>query len=363
MRAAVMRDQKLFVEDIDAPEPGDGQVLVKTLACGICGSDLHALHHADQMSEMARRSGSDASAFDTSRNVVMGHEFSAEILDHGPNTEKTFKPGTRVCSFPITFSMTDGIRSIGYSNDVPGGYGEQMILNEMLLTEIPNGLASDVAALTEPSAVGEHAVVKANLTDEDVPIVIGCGPVGLAVIAALKARGVGPVIAADFSAARRKLAELMGADVVVNPKDHSPYDAWADKAIPEGYDPKSPLNMLGMGPQPKPCVLFECVGVPGVIHQMMEGAPRNARIVVVGVCMEKDHLEPLWGIMKEINMQFVLGYTPDEFKQSLFNIAEGHINVAPMITGTVGVSGIPQAFEDLSNPEQHAKIMVEPWRD
>src|SRR3546814_3842072 len=99
--------------------------------------------------------------------------------------------------------------------------------------------ASDLAALTEPMAVGWHAVEKSNLTPEDMPLVIGCGPVGLAVIAALKIKGVHPIIAADFSPARRKLAEVMGADIVIDPAKQSPYKAWTDEATPEDFDPSS----------------------------------------------------------------------------------------------------------------------------
>ena len=82
---------------------------------------------------------------------------------------------------------------------------------------MPNGLPADQAALTEPMAVGWHAVESARLTQQDVPLVIGCGPVGLAVIAGLKVKGLHPIIAADFSPARRALALRMGADIVVDP--------------------------------------------------------------------------------------------------------------------------------------------------
>lgn len=363
MRAAIMRNHRIVVDDIADPEPGEGQVLVKTLACGICGSDLHALHHADRMVEVAERAGGVGQGMDLGRDIVMGHEFCAEVLDHGPGTQKTLKPGTRVCSIPVNLSLTTGMDSIGYSNTAPGGYGELMTLTEMLLLEVPNGLSTELAALTEPMAVGEHAVVKAQLTGEEVPIVIGCGPVGLAVIAALKRRGIGPIVAADFSAKRRALAEALGADEVVDPAQASVYEGWRSHAEPEGYDAKNPLAVLGIGPQPKPAIVFECVGVPGIVQDIMVNTARNARIVVVGVCMEPDHFEPIYGIVKELNLQFVFGYAPEEFAATLTNIAEGHINAAPLLTGAVGLNGVAQAFDDLANPEAHAKILIEPWRE
>jgi threonine dehydrogenase-like Zn-dependent dehydrogenase len=360
MRAAIFRNGDIVVDTMPDPVPGEGQVVAKTLACGICGSDLHAFHHAEAMVDAAARSGTTF-RMDPKRDIVFGHEFCAEILDHGPGTEKTLKPGTRVCSVPVTFT-SKGLNTVGYSNDVPGGFAEHVLLSEMLLLEVPNGLPTEHAALTEPMAVGWHAVQRANLTKDDIPLVIGCGPVGLAVIAGLKIAGVHPIIAADFSPARRKLAEAMGADIVVDPSRSSPYKRWEEEATPEGYDPEALITLLGLGPQMRPGVIFECVGVPGVIQQILEGAPRSARIIVVGVCMEPDRFEPFFGINKELKMEFVLGYTPDEFALTLRHIAEGQINVEPLITGRVGAGEVKAAFSELSNPERHAKILVEPWR-
>jgi threonine dehydrogenase-like Zn-dependent dehydrogenase len=360
MRACTMRDHKLVVDTLPDPEPDSGQVLVKTLACGICGSDLHMLKHADRMLDIGRRSG-QGDGMDLARDVVMGHEFCAEILEFGADTSQSLKAGARVCSMPIAFGSR-GAGTVGYSNDFPGGYGELMVLNEMLLLEVPNGLSTERAALTEPMAVGYHAVEKGQLAGGEVPIVIGCGPVGLAVIAALKLKGCGRIIASDFSPMRRAMAEQMGADVVLNPADHSPYQKWEEIAVPEGLDLKNPLVAMMAQAQIKPCVIFECVGVPGLLQQVLEGAPRNARVVVVGVCMEVDRIEPMFGINKELNLQFVLGYAPDEFATTLHNIAEGRVDVDPLITGKIGVEGVPEAFEELASPDRHAKILVEPWR-
>jgi threonine dehydrogenase-like Zn-dependent dehydrogenase len=359
MRAAVMRDRRIVVDDVAEPVPGPGQVLVKTLACGICGSDLHMLKFADRLLEMARRTG-QPQRMDLARDVVMGHEFCAEVLDYGPNTQGRFKPGTHVCSMPVAIGP-DGAEGIGYSNRLPGGYGERMVLSEMLLLEVPGGLSAEHAALTEPMAVGEHAVAKARPEPDDLPLVIGCGPVGLAVICALKVRGLGPIVAADFSPMRRGLAEKIGADVVVDPAAQSPYTRWQDLARPEGFDPASPFAMMG-GPQMRPGIVFECVGVPGVLQQIFEGSYRGARVVVAGVCMENDRLEPMHGINKELAVQFVLGYTPEEFAGTLRNLADGKIPAEPIITGKIGVEGTPAAFEELGRADRHAKILVEPWR-
>jgi len=359
MKAAVMRDRALVVDDVPEPTPAAGEVLVRTLACGICGSDLHALKHADRMVESARRTGSPFT-LDVARDLVMGHEFCAEIVDFGPDTTRGLRPGTRVCSLPLLLRGSD-VLMVGYSNDTPGGYAEYMRLTEALLMEVPNGLAPQHAALTEPMAVGLHAVEMARLDRNDVPLVIGCGPVGLAVIAALRLRDARPIVAADFSPRRRELAAALGADVVVDPAERSPYESWRDVALWKGDDAPPHLPWFP-GPALRPAVVFECVGVPGVIHQIMAAAPVHARIVVVGVCMESDRIEPTHGINKELNVQFVLGYSPEEFARTLYTLAEGKIPVEPLITGSVGIDGVPRAFEDLASPERHAKILVEPQR-
>jgi threonine dehydrogenase-like Zn-dependent dehydrogenase len=262
---------------------------------------------------------------------------------------------------PLTITGTT-VHGLGYNNDIPGGFAQYMPLAERMLLPVPNGLSADKAALTEPIAVGWHAVQSARIGSEDIPLVVGCGPVGLSVIAALKVKGVRPIIAADFSPGRRALAEAMGADIVVDPARNSPFETWQREAAPEGYDGSRYAQLFGLGPKLRPAVIFECVGVPGVIQHIIDGAAAGARIVVVGVCMETDHFEPFFGILKQVNIQFVLAYTAQEFAESLHLIAEGKVDVAPLITGTVGLEGVKGAFAELANPERHAKILVDPWQ-
>jgi len=346
VKAAVLRGGRMVVDDVPDPVPGEGQVLVQTKACGICGSDLHAAKHADRMVELTREATASANAamtplvFDSGRDLVMGHEFAAEVLEAGPGTAGV-SPGQTVVSLPVVADQR-GIHAVGYSNDYPGGYAERMLLSAGLLLEVPNGLDARRAALTEPMAVGVHAVNRADIAPGTAALVIGAGPVGLAVIAALKVKGIEPIVAADFSPRRRALASTMGADEVVDPREERGIDAW------RRVDGRHPL------------VIFEAVGVPGVIDQAMRAAPPQTQIVVVGVCMETDQMQPFMGITKELTVKFSMAYDPMEFASTLHSIAEGQVDVAPMISGTVGIDGVPQAFEDLANPDVHAKIVVEP---
>jgi threonine dehydrogenase-like Zn-dependent dehydrogenase len=359
MRAAVFRNGSIVVDTLPDPKPVEGQVLVRTRACGICGSDLHAARHTRQFVDMAKRAG-NRWAMDADRDVVFGHEFCCEVVEYGPRTPARLAPGTLVCSMPLTLAG-ETVQGIGYSNDIAGGFAQYMPLADRMLLPVPNGLPAASAALTEPMAVGWHAVQQARLAPEDVPLVIGCGPVGLAVIAGLVIKNVHPIIAADFSPTRRELALKIGADVVIDPAQTSPYESWQQAATPPGYDPSRYAQLFGTGPKQRPGVIFECVGVPGVIQQVLEGAPAGARVVVVGVCMQTDRFEPFFGIVKQLNVQFVLAYTAQEFAESLHHIAEGKVDITPMVTGSVGLNGVSDAFAELANPEKHAKVMVDPW--
>lgn len=351
MRATVMTNWELRVDDIEMPTAGPGQVLTKVLACGICGSDLHLVKHgeewrrlSDELADVNAEARSPdeppTNMFEPSGDLVMGHEFCCEVVELGPGVEH-LAVGDTVVSMPVVFDAA-GVHPIGFSNIYPGGYAEYMVLNELLALKVPTGLPYRMAALTEPLSVGVHAVAKSGIAPGDAAIVIGLGPVGLACIAAMKMLGIGPIVGADFSPARRALAEQLGCDEVVDPNVETAIRAWR--------------RIDGS----KPLVVFEAVGVPGMIEHTMRMAPRDSRILIVGACMQEDHVHPMLGIGKELSLQFVLGYTPEEFAMSLGAIADERVDLSVLLTGTVGIDDIPQAFEDLANPEVHAKILVEP---
>ncbi|GEP37482.1 dehydrogenase [Nocardioides psychrotolerans] len=380
MKAVTCQGGVLDVADVPDPEPARGQVLLDVLACGICGSDLHARHHCDDMAQDAAESGYDA-FMRSDESVVMGHEFCGEVVDHGPRTRRRFKPGTPVVAMPL-LRNAGGVHTTGLSTLAPGAYAEQVVVQDALTFAVPNGLDPHAAALTEPMAVALHAVRRGQVGKRQVAFVIGCGPIGLAVIAMLKATGVRTVVASDFSAGRRALATTVGADVVVDPAVESPYTCFEGRFITAAglfelavgtmeklrAVPMLPWSKVmqaaeAAGANPSGPVVFECVGVPGIIGQIVAAAPLYSRVVVVGVCMGADQLRPAIAINKEIDLRFVLGYTPREFHDALQLLGEGTVDPTPLITGTVGLGGVDAAFTALGDPEQHAKILVVPRSD
>lgn len=382
MKALFCHHTQLSVEQAQPLTPAKGQVLLEVMRCGICGSDLHMQHHADHMHELTSKVGFEGVAKNSDK-FVFGHEFCGKILDYGPKTRKQFKADTLVCAMPLLKVGDLGYQSTGLSPNASGGYAEQVLVEKSLMFAVPNGLNVDSAALTEPMAVALHAVRRSKIKTHEPAIVIGCGPVGLGVIAMLKASGVKTVIASDFSLNRRKLAEQCGADYLIDPKQQSPFQNWKDfgllgnasEALNFGLGVFEKVNALPipwwhawrmaekLGAMPKRPVIFECVGVPGVLQQIIEGAPLFSSIVVVGVCMQSDRIEPALAINKELEMKFVLGYTPLEFRDSLYMLAEGKLKVDHLITGIVGLDGVENAFAALKDPEQHAKILVDPKKE
>ncbi len=378
MKAVTVTKAVLSVGEVDLPAPERGQLVLDVVRCGICGSDLHARHHADALADIGAEIGYDGLMRSTDR-IVLGHEFSGIVAERGKGTR--LAEGTPVVSFPLLRKGKD-IHATGLSAHAPGAYAEKVLVQDALTFAIPNGLPTDLAALTEPMAVGLHAVRRGEVGNGQVAIVIGCGPVGLSVISMLKAQGVKTVVASDFSAGRRALATVCGADVVVDPATESPYSAATGHghlvSAPDVFElgvstveklrkiPALPwhavwraADKLGAA-NPKHPVIFECVGVPGVIEEIISTAPAFSRVVVVGVCMEPDKFRPAMAINKEIDLRFVLGYTPLEFYDALQILADGKADPEPLVTGVVGLEGVAGAFDALRDPETHAKILIDP---
>ena len=359
MRAMVMRGSNLVIEDVPVPKPGPNQVLARVLACGICGSDLHAAKHMDRMIATAKQDPRSAwYSRDANPGIVMGHEFVAEVVEAGPGAE-TWTAGMRVTSMPVvpTTESPNGYQSIGYSPEIPGAYGEYIVMAAALLLPVADHISDEVAATTEPCAVGLHAVREAKLTPEDTALVMGAGPIGLMTLLWLKREGIPYVAVSDYSAERRELARVLGADDVFDPAAVNVAEA-LDAALPRPQG-RAGESYGGVAAVAAPSVIFECVGVPGTLQQAIELIQVRGRIVVVGVCMEEDRITPLLGINKQATLTFVLGYTAAEYAETLQAFADGLVDPSPLVTRKVTLDELPATFAALADPRD-CKVLVVP---
>lgn len=350
MRAAVLRGGVVRPQVVDDPVPGPGQVLVRSLACGICASDLHFMDHP----EAGADDDSGMSTYNQDAAIIMGHEYCAEVVDYGPQTRREVPAGTRVSSLPILV-VQDGRKIIGQNPESPGGFGEYFLLTEALIRVVASGLPSAVVCVADAIAVGWSAASRAQLTASEVPLVIGCGAIGLSVIATLKALGAGPIVAADFVASRRETAQAMGADVVVDPAGVSPFRTWRDVA----GDPEQGARELMAAGGPG-CVAFECVGVPGVLDSIIRSGERGTRIFSMGGPPDGEFLHTLTAKRKGISIQFGGGPSMTHWDEAFEEVCSGRLDVRPMLGRTVGIDEVPDALNASRDANGPARIVVIP---
>ena len=338
MRAMVLRGKQLSIEDVGRPAPGPGQVLARVRACGICGSDLHYARYAEALQAASRAERGVLANASADEALVMGHEFVAEIAELGEGVS-SWQTGDRVVSVPTLIGAAgEGAQSIGYSSRYPGAYGEYIVMSAALLLRVPPSLPDRLAALTEPCAVALHAVREGRVQPGERVLVMGAGPIGLLTMLWLKRDSV-TVVVSDPAATRRELAARLGADLVVDPGRE---------------DVSSVLGDTGGAPP----VVVECVGIEGTVQQAMTLVARRGRVIVAGVCMVEDRIRPLLAINKQLTLQFVLGYAPEEFAEALAALADGSIDGEPVVTRTVGLDDLPAAFASLGDPTD-CKVVLE----
>jgi threonine dehydrogenase-like Zn-dependent dehydrogenase len=343
MKAAYIQNGTVHVGEMPEPVPAKGQALVRTHSCGMCASEQHFLHAGQNVIDLSNKFGGPYAGLDLARPFVPGHEYVGEVIDYGPGSRRTVKPGRRVTSVPV-MRQANGHSVIGFSHDCPGGFGEYMLLDETVLMEVPSDLDDDLAAMTEPLAVGLEHARRGLPTKEDVALVVGCGAIGLGVIAGLKLMGIAPIVAADFHPGRRENAIRMGADIAVDPRELSPY---------------APIPDLG---NRRATLVYECVGMPGLLQQIIEGVGFGARIVMGGYCMEKDGYFVFAAQNKRLTVHFAAGEEAQDMELALRSIADGTIDVAPWVGARIGLGGVAQALAEMSGPLAPIRSVIDPRR-
>jgi 2-desacetyl-2-hydroxyethyl bacteriochlorophyllide A dehydrogenase len=341
MKAAYIQKGGVHVGDMPDPIPAKGQALIRTHSCGMCASDAHFLTAGQNIINLSKQFGGPYAGLDLSRPFVPGHEYVGEVIDYGTGSKRQVKPGRKVTSIPIM--RAGGAHAVvGFSHECPGGFGEYMLLDEDYMIEVPPDLDDDLAAMTEPLAVGLEHARRGNPTKEDVVLVIGCGAIGLGVIAGLKLQGMAPIIAADFHADRRTIALSMGADIAIDPRELSPY---------------GPIPDLG---NRQPNLIYECVGLPGLLQQIVQSVGFGARIVMGGYCMEQDHLYIFAAQNKRLTVHFAGGEEAQDMELALKSIADGKIDVTGWLGTRIGLSGVGKALAEISGPLAPVRTVVDP---
>jgi threonine dehydrogenase-like Zn-dependent dehydrogenase len=349
MRAAVLRGGSVEVREIEDPVPGRGQLLVRSLACGICASDLHFMDHPG----VDASDDTGLSNHDPDADIVMGHEYCAEIVDYGPDTIRRWKLGARVSSIPALV-VDGGIRVVGQSPEAPGGFGEYFLLTEAMVQLVPSDLRDELVSIADAISVGWSYVKRASVKPREIPLVVGCGAIGLSAVASLKRLGIGPIVAVDFVASRRATAVELGADMVIDPAELSPYAGWRQLA----YGSADPVrDIMGMLDLPG-CVVFECVGVPGVLNSIIQGCERASRIFSAGGPPEGDHLATMVAKRKGLNIQFGGGPSMTHWNEAFQEVCSGRLDVAPMFGRTLGLDEVPAALDEARDANGPARLVV-----
>jgi (R,R)-butanediol dehydrogenase/meso-butanediol dehydrogenase/diacetyl reductase len=335
MKAAVFQGvhQPLTVENLPDPEPaGPHDVVVQVARCGICGSDLHI---------------AEDPTFGVPAGVVLGHEYAGEVVAVGTSV-KSVKVGDRVTVNPLTscgqcaaclagdLSMCNEMAVGG------GGYGQYSLVKEHQCVRMPEGLSLDDGAIVEPMAVGLRAVNLAQLQSGARVMVLGAGPIGLAVTYWARRMGAGKIAVTASSNRRADLAKEMGASVFLTP----------------GENPIEEMNQALGGP---PEVVFECVGKVGMVQRCIEHVGRRGRVIVVGLCTHPDTINPFLMVSKECTLQPSAFFTTRDFQTTLNILESGDTSPYNMITDIVTIDKVPEAFEALKQRTSQCKVMIDTW--
>lgn len=348
MRAVVLRDGRLTVRETADPEPGTGELLLRTLSTAICASDVHFMDHP----ELAIDDPTGRSLYDTDRDIVLGHEFVGEVIGHGPGCSDQFAVGTRVTSIPIRLvdGGAGGVRIIGQHPEAQGSFGELLVISEAAAKAVAGDIGSDAIAVVDAFAVGEFYVRSADIQAGEIAIVIGAGAIGLSAVAALASRGIEPIIVADYKADRRALArDSFGAHVVVDPAEKSPFDAFRDVRAERGL--------------PGPAVVFECVGAAGLIQNIVESAEMLTRIYCAGGWYTGDTLDITTATRQGVTIQFGGGPHPQDWYGTLDAIASGELDPLPSVGKVIGLDEVPDALDLARRSDGPPRIVVHPNGD
>ncbi|MEL7207141.1 MAG: zinc-binding dehydrogenase [Actinomycetota bacterium] len=342
MRAGLVTGKERFelVERPD-PSPAEGEVVVAITRCGVCGSDVHAYQEGWPYSP-----------------GVCGHEWVGQVVDVGPGVEPTLAavgrrvvggraPGCGACP-ECRAGIGDHCRVAGseYSGKrapSSGGFAPFFTLSARRLTEVPDDLSDDDAALVEPASVALHAVRRSALTVGDVACIVGCGPIGLMALQCARVGGAGTIIAVEPDEDRRRLALALGADTAVAP----------------GPELRQIVNDATGGLRAD--IAFDCAGIPQTLQQSVDMVRQGGSVCLVGVSGGEGIINPMRWMMKEVTVVTSLASTLDDLDTCARLLANGRISSQGFVERTTDLDGLPGIVDDLANRRiSPVKVLVDP---
>ena len=330
MRAVVhAAGGSIALRDRPEPVPAAGEVLLRPLAVGICGTDLHP----------------ESFGFDP--DVVMGHEFVARVVGLGPDAMDV-RAGDRVVVNPngITCGRCAPCRrgranlceagrraSIGIHRD--GGLADLVAVPTRAIHPVPDSLADEDAAWVEPLAANIRSVAAAGSVLGSRALVIGGGPMGLLTLQLLRSAGASFVGLVEPTTFRRSIAERLLADAA--------YDsAESAERMPEA-----------------PSVVFECSGSPRALSDALRLVAPGGSVVVVGIGPAGPGIAPMDLVGKEITVRGSALYV-DEFPVAIDLLARGRIDVQTLTSGVEPLERFEAAFRGMRQPDAAVKYLVRP---
>ncbi len=331
--------ERLEIQQMERPAPGEGEALLRVRGCGICGSDVHGW-----LGKTGRRIPP----------MTMGHEFAAEVVACGPGVVNS-KPGDRVVVQPINFCGHCANCVAGLTNmclnkkffgvlTVDGALAEYVCVPEKLLYRLPESCAYAVGAMAEPYAVAYGSVKKAgDIRGKDV-LIIGAGMIGLCILQLVKLENPGRVIVADLSDNRLATARQLGADFVINTRNEDAVEAIS--RITGGA-------MLDLS--------IEAVGVEPTANLSIKALKVSGTAVWVGMSQREMTINMQDIVCFARNVLGSFNYTHAEFGEVVEILGSGKLATDALLSKVVSLEEAPQAFRDLlEQPDALIKIVVDP---
>ncbi|MCC7463499.1 MAG: alcohol dehydrogenase catalytic domain-containing protein [Gammaproteobacteria bacterium] len=323
--------QPLRVASLPDPVPGPGEVVLQVARCGICGSDLHATEDA---------------AYGVKPGAVLGHEFAGEVIALGPGVT-SLATGDRVSAIPL---MSCGHCPACLAGEPAwcaefalqgGGYAEYVRTRASQCLRLPRSASVADGAIIEPLAVALHGVLLSELKPRDKVLVLGAGPIGLGVAFWARRLGAAQVVVQDIVPHQKERALALGAtDFIVDRDD--PIGA-SDRALGSKAD-----------------IVYECVGVPGLIAQAARQVRVKGTVLILGLCTRPDSFVPFEVLSKELRLQTSAYFRRQEYETALDALDAGAAQPRLLVTDTIGLEQVPQSFEALKSRTHHCKVLIAP---